>query len=240
MPDTIILCIETATEVCSVALSKSGVCIAEKSIKEPNVHGTLLTVLIVDILKENHLSFSDLSAVAYSDGPGSYTGLRIGLSVAKGICFGTKNTNEFKGVPGANIPLIAISTLQHIAANPTKKDCFYFPMLDARRMEVYGALLNKENNFIQEPFSCIVDTYNWEELLSDKKVCFLGNGVAKSKEILNAFPNAMFEEGYTISASSICGLADKKFKEKQFADLAYHVPFYLKEANVSVSKKKAL
>ena len=228
MVNNYILCIETSTEVCSVAISTPSACLAEKSIAEPNVHGTLLTVLIEDILKENQLSFHDLSAVAYSNGPGSYTGLRIGLSVAKGICY------------GLNIPLIAIPTLQHIAAANTVKGALCFPMLDARRMEVYAALLDEELDFITEPFACIVDTYDWTMLPPNKKICFAGNGVAKSKSILQHIPNAYLAEEYVISARSIGPLAQQKLQQKQFADLAYHVPFYLKEAHVTVAKKKIL
>lgn len=228
MPEAnnIILCLETATEVCSVAISVAGKCIAEKSVNEVNAHGSILTVLIETILKENDLKFADLSAVAYSSGPGSYTGLRIGLSVAKGICY------------GMSIPLIDVSTLQHIAS--TQQAPYCFPMIDARRMEVYGALLDANNEFEMESFACIVDKYNWTDILSDRKVCFLGNGMAKSKEILSQFPNAIFIDNYMVSASSICKIADDKFNNKQFADLAYHVPFYLKEANVTEAKKKSL
>jgi tRNA threonylcarbamoyladenosine biosynthesis protein TsaB len=223
-----ILCLETATEVCSVALSESGRPIAEKSIREANAHGSILTVLIEEILKEARLKFSDLSAVAYSDGPGSYTGLRIGLSVAKGICY------------GSNVPLIAVSTLQHMSYGLDTTSVLHFPMLDARRMEVYGALLDTDHRFLIDPFACIVDAYNWEELLKDREVCFFGNGMAKSKELLSAFTNASFDDDYLISANTICPVAEEKLNAHQFTNLAYHVPFYLKEANVTVAKKKML
>jgi tRNA threonylcarbamoyladenosine biosynthesis protein TsaB len=222
-----ILCIETATEVCSVALSSSGKCIAEKSITEQGSHSTQLTVFIESLLKENDVNIEDLSAVAYSSGPGSYTGLRIGLSVAKGICF------------GAGIPLIEVSTLLHLAST-IQGDVLRFPMIDARRMEVYGALINAQGEFIQPPFACIVDEYNWEEILKDQEICFIGNGVEKSTTILSAFPNASFAKNNQLSAASICPLADKKMLAGEFADLAYHVPFYLKDANVTASKKKML
>ncbi len=227
MPEAnnIILCLETATEVCSVAISVDGKCIAEKNVNEINSHGTQLTVLVENILQENNLKFTDLSAVAYSSGPGSYTGLRIGLSVAKGICY------------GVNIPLIDVSTLQHIASTQPAPYCF--PMIDARRMEVYGALLDSNNEFEIKPFACIVDTYDWGSLLKDRTICFMGNGMPKSKEILGKFPNAQFVDDI-ISATSICKIANDKFNSKQFADLAYHVPFYLKEANVTEAKMKSL
>jgi tRNA threonylcarbamoyladenosine biosynthesis protein TsaB len=222
-----ILCIETATEVCSVALSKAGICIAEKSITEANVHGSILTVFIEDILKEAELKISDLSAIAYSSGPGSYTGLRIGLSVAKGLCF------------GVGLPLIEVSTLQHLCSENLKEGEYYFPMIDARRMEVYAALLDSKNNFVIEPFACIVDEFNWESLLHNKQVCFIGNGMPKSLPILELFPNARFDKSI-LSAGSMSGIAYRKFLLGELADLAYSVPFYLKEANVTEAKKKSL
>jgi len=224
----LILCIETSTEVCSVALSSSGNCITEESVSEPNAHGTRLTCMIEAILAENHLAIDDLHAVAYSHGPGSYTGLRIGLSVAKGICF------------GSNKPLISIPTLQHLALGSIVPADYYFPMIDARRMEVYGALVNSQGSFELQPFACIVDTYNWAELLAQKKICFVGNGVQKSKPILQSFKNATIADDYVISAASMCKLADGKFQQGDITDLTTEVPFYLKEANVTVSKKSGI
>lgn len=221
-----ILCIETATEVCSVALSRSGKCIAEKTIVEQGAHSSQLTVLIESLLKENNISIKDLVAVAYSSGPGSYTGLRIGLSVAKGICY------------GASIQLIEVSTLLHISSIVTE-NMIRFPMIDARRMEVYSAIVGANNEFIEPPFACLVEEYNWKELLQDQKVCFVGNGVEKSRSILSQFPNAILNT-QSISSATICAMADKKFIAGEFVDLAYHVPFYLKDANVSPAKKKLL
>jgi tRNA threonylcarbamoyladenosine biosynthesis protein TsaB len=220
-----ILALETATEVCSVAVSKNGVCFAEKNISKPNAHGSILTVFIEDILKENDLHVNDLSAIAYSSGPGSYTGLRIGLSVAKGICY------------GAELPLIAITTLEHMASNFPEEYCF--PMIDARRMEVYGALI-QNGRFIIEPFACIVDEYKWDEILFNNQVRFIGNGAPKSKQILQKFQNAIFEDDYLVSARSLSEMAYTKLIRNEFVDLAYSVPFYLKEANVTVAKKKGL
>jgi len=220
-----ILCIETATDVCSVALSQNAKCISCESVKEINAHGQVLTVLIDKILLENNLSYKDLSAVAYSNGPGSYTGLRIGLSVAKGICFGT------------NVPLIAVSTLQHIASD--YPDDYVFPMIDARRMEVYAAMYEPGNKELLSPFACIVPDYNWSHILKGNKVYFIGNGVNKSKEILQQFPDAIFKND-EISAKTLCRLAHKKLMDKDFVDVAYAVPFYLKDANVTEAKKKGL
>jgi tRNA threonylcarbamoyladenosine biosynthesis protein TsaB len=224
--NNLILCIETATEVCSVALSSSGECIAEKSIVEQGAHSSRLTVLIETLLKENNIAIHQLSAVAYSSGPGSYTGLRIGLSTAKGICY------------GASIPLIEVSTLVHISS-VVKENMIRFPMIDARRMEVYAAVVGPHNNYIQQPFACLVEEYNWKELLENQQVCFVGNGMEKSRSILSKFPHAVFNT-QPISAASICAIAHKKLVEGEFVDLAYHVPFYLKDANVSPAKKKML
>ncbi len=231
MENNFILCIETATETCSVALSKSGKCIAEKNVHEQNAHGTQLTVLIENLMAENHLSWKDLSAIAYSHGPGSYTGLRIGLSVAKGICY------------GSGLPLIEVPTLQHMANRAKehiKEGQLFFPMIDARRMEVYAALIDHEMKFVLEPFPCLVEEYDWAGLLSDKKIFFFGNGLSKSKEILKKYPNACFVDDFQMSADSMCSLADARFNNDQLANLAYHVPFYLKEANVTEAKKKLL
>jgi len=151
--------------------------------------------------------------------------LRIGLSVTKGICF------------GSNLPLIAITTLEHMASNFPNEYCF--PMIDARRMEVYGALL-KNGNFVVEPFACIVDGYNWDALLADKNIFFIGNGATKSKPVLQKFPNAVFADDYRISAKSLSEMAYIKFTKGEFENLAYHVPFYLKEANITVAKKRIL
>ncbi len=222
-----ILCIETATEVCSVAISQSGICLAVKSINEQGIHGTQLTPMIESILKENNLTMKDLSAVAYSSGPGSYTGLRIGLSVAKGICFG----NE--------IPLLSIPTLQHLSNMNSHAGSLSFPMIDARRMEVYAALVDDSNNFIMNPFACILDEYNWNNLPSDKSIYCIGNANKKAKEILSIYPHFQFIDT-PISASTMCNIAEKKWDTGSFADTAYEVPFYLKEANVSPSKKKLL
>jgi tRNA threonylcarbamoyladenosine biosynthesis protein TsaB len=209
-----------------VALAHNGVCLAEKSVDVPNSHGSILTVLIEDILKENQVKFTDLAAVAFSNGPGSYTGLRIGLSVAKGICYGMQ------------IPLIPVSTLQHMAATQAGRCCF--PMIDARRMEVYGALYNASNECILPPFACIVDNYNWQEVFTQNEVCFIGNGMLKSKKILEVFPQAVFNESYIISAASMCMLAYQQYLRNDVGSLAYHVPFYLKEANVTEAKNKGL
>jgi tRNA threonylcarbamoyladenosine biosynthesis protein TsaB len=221
-----ILCIETATEVCSVALSHLGICIAEITIVEQGAHSSQLTVLIESLLKEKKITIKDLSAVAYSNGPGSYTGLRIGLSTAKGICY------------GANIPLIEVSTLLHISSI-VSENVIRFPMIDARRMEVYAAVVGGNNEFIEPPFACLVEEYDWKGLLENQRVCFVGNGVEKSKPILSQFPNGSFHT-QTISAATLCAMANKKFVAGEFADLAYHVPFYLKDANVSPAKKKLL
>jgi tRNA threonylcarbamoyladenosine biosynthesis protein TsaB len=224
--NNLILCIETATEVCSVALSHSGKCIAEKSLVEQGAHGTQLTLMIDAILSENHFTIKDLCAVAYSSGPGSYTGLRIGLSVAKGICY------------GVGIPLIEVPTLLHMAS-VIHENIIRFPMIDARRMEVYAAIIDPAGKFIEQPFACLVETYDWSKLLKEQPVCFIGNGVEKSRPILSQFSNAVLHPG-SISATSICEIAQQKFASNELADLAYHVPFYLKDANVTVSKKKLI
>lgn len=229
--NNLILCIETTTEICSVALSLNGNCIATLSIDEPNAHGSQLSILIDKILHDAGYSIKDLVAVAYSSGPGSYTGLRIGLSTAKGICF------------GQDIPLIEVATLTHMASRVIHFDPAidaFLPMLDARRMEVYTALINKDLQVIIPPFACILDEFNWESMSSYRRIAFFGNGASKAIDILAAYERFVHVESYKMDASSICPLAELKFRNLDFVNLALHVPFYLKGAHITTSKKNIL
>lgn len=196
-----------------------------KSVNEPNAHGTELTRLIEEILHENSLEYQHLSAVACSIGPGSFTGLRIGLSVAKGICY------------GADLPLIEVPTLQHLSyMHPQNENVFYFPMIDARRMEVYGALLDKNHSFITPPFPCLIEEYDWDTLLADKTVIFTGNGVDKSTPILQKYPSALLYST-PVSAATMAIPAFSRWAKNEWADLAYAEPFYLKDVRITTSAK---
>ncbi|MFA8434163.1 MAG: tRNA (adenosine(37)-N6)-threonylcarbamoyltransferase complex dimerization subunit type 1 TsaB [Marinifilaceae bacterium] len=234
----LLLNIETSTSVCSVALARDGQIISLKENKEGMNHATLLTVFIENILKENELSPSDLDAVAISMGPGSYTGLRIGVSTAKGICF------------GANIPLIAINTLEAMAYPIAKMEkvqnllknpetAWYCPMIDARRMEVYTAFFDGKNQLMKETSADIIDETSYLSTLDQRELIFFGDGSAKCNGTIS-HSNAHFLEEITPSAVNMAELAEEKFKENKFEDVAYFEPFYLKDFVATVPKKNIL
>ena len=213
----LILCLETATTNCSVALSKDGALLALKEDKSNNYsHAEKLHIFIDEILKENNLSVANLDAIAVSKGPGSYTGLRIGVSTAKGLCF------------SLNIPLIAIATLASLAAQVKPENAFVIPMLDARRMEVYSAVFDGELNEIRETKAEVLDENSFLDYLEKAKTIFIGNGVEKFQEIC-AHPNAEFILDKLPSAKEMCSLADSKYKISDTEDVAYFEPYYLKD-----------
>lgn len=214
----LILCIETATTNCSVAIGKEGKLVALKEDYNSSYsHAERLHIFIENILKENRLSVEDLDAVAVSQGPGSYTGLRIGVSTAKGFCF------------AADKPLISVPTLNSLAHQVSEVACDYiFPLLDARRMEVYTTGFNSKKEKLSETEAKILDKSSFMEFLEKGKVCFIGNGVEKFKEIC-FHPNAVFIEGKLPSATEMVKLAEKEFQNENFEDVAYFEPFYLKD-----------
>lgn len=214
----LILCIETATTNCSVALGRDGELVA---LKEDNSmgysHAELLHTYIAVILQENGFSTADLDAVAISKGPGSYTGLRIGVSSAKGLCF------------SLDLPLISIPTLKALADQVNAGEGeFIVPMLDARRMEVYTAGFDSKNEPVFETRAQILDSSSYEDILNQGKVHFIGNGVEKFKELCS-HKNAIFVEGRLPSAEQMISLSNTKFEKKDFEDVAYFEPFYLKD-----------
>lgn len=227
-----ILSIETSTTVCSVALSKDGHTIASLEEHQANSHATILTVLINQLLSNEGISASQLSAVAVSSGPGSYTGLRIGVSVAKGICYASK------------IPLIALPTLQIMAANAvskmeTKENILICPMIDARRMEVYSALYKCDLQLIREVTAEIITEESYKELLTTQKILFAGNGASKCQPLIQHH-NAQFIDDVYAPAAEMATLAFKKYNKQQFEDVAYFEPFYLKNFIATIPKKKLL
>lgn len=191
-------------------------------------HATLLGVFvneIMDFVRENNLT---LDAVSVSSGPGSYTGLRIGVSQAKGLVF------------GLDVPLIAIPTHQimaHMVKHRVEKDALLCPMIDARRMEVYATFFDTSLNVIRETSADIVDENSYRDLLDTKKVVFFGNGSDKCKSVIT-HPNAMFLADVHPLASGMIPLAEKAFGEKKFEDAAYFEPFYLKEFVATIAKPK--
>jgi len=213
----LILCLETATTNCSVALSKNGTLLALKEDNSSNYsHAEKLHVFIDEILKENNLKVENLDAIAVSKGPGSYTGLRIGVSTAKGLCF------------SLDIPLISIATLTSLAAQATLGNGFVIPMLDARRMEVYAAVFDAELKKIRETKAEVLDENSFKEYLEKDKTIFIGNGVEKFQTICE-HSNAEFIIDKLPSAREMCTLAEAKYKISDTEDVAYFEPYYLKD-----------
>ena len=222
-----ILNIETSTKNCSVSIAKDAVLLSLKEINTGDYsHAEMLHPLINESLKEVGLQFSDIEAVAVGKGPGSYTGLRIGVSAAKGLCF----TN--------NIPLISINSLEVLANSlEVDEEAYVIPMIDARRMEVYSAIFNIKFEFVRETKAEIINETSFDEQLDHKKVYFLGDGAEKCKGVIN-HPNAIFKDGLFPSAKEMASLSYKKYKKNDIEDVAYFEPFYLKDFIVTSEKKK--
>ncbi len=223
---SLILNIETTTKNCSVSLSENGNVIALKQMNDGKYsHNENLHSFIVEVLKEADKEINELKAIAVSKGPGSYTGLRIGVSAAKGLCF------------SLDIPLISISTLQSLSLQVQAKDAYIVSMLDARRMEVYSAVYDENNIQVREIRAEILDENSFNEFLNEKSVYFIGDGVAKTKTLIS-HKNAIFIDEKLPTASEMVQLAYAKFQEKDFEDVAYFEPFYLKDFVATATKKK--
>lgn len=215
----LILLLESSASVCSVALSRDGKVIAIRENSEGNKHAELLSVFCDEVLKDANVATSGLDAVAVSGGPGSYTGLRIGASTAKGYCF------------GLGIPLIAIPTLEAMAWGMQKAaqpDDLLCPMIDARRMEVYTAVFDIQLNNIAPVVPHVLEESSFHPFLEQKTVWFSGDGMPKAKDLLSQNANARFTEDGLQSAKNMAELAEQRFGKQQFEDVAYYVPFYLK------------
>ena len=223
---TRILCIETATTNCSVSLSKNGETIVLKEDNDKTYsHAERLHVYIDAVLKEANIIASDLDAIAISKGPGSYTGLRIGVSAAKGLCFALDK------------PLISIATLEALAHQVELKEGCIVAMLDARRMEVYSAIFNSNHEEIRDTQAQILDEKSFADDLEKGLVYFIGNGVEKTKTLIQ-HPNARFVEGKLPSANEMSSLAYHKTKISDIEDVAYFEPYYLKDF-VALKPKKS-
>jgi len=215
---SLILHLETATTVCSVALSFEGKLIALKEENNGYTHAEHLSLFIEDVLLSSGKKMTDIEAVAVSKGPGSYTGLRIGVATAKGICY------------GLNKPLIAVNTLlslANIAAQKYGNEFLFCPMLDARRMEVYTAVFNADK-MIFETTALILDEQAFSNLLSNQKIIFFGDGAHKFQSLCQ-HANAIFDTSIAPSAAGMINNAYQQFKLARFEDSAYFEPFYLKE-----------
>lgn len=226
-----ILQIETATTVCSVALATDGVITAFKQVDQRNVHAEVITLYIEELINTAGLKYTDLDAIAISCGPGSYTGLRIGVSTAKGLCYALDK------------PLIAIETLEAMANGviadkslSIDENILLCPMIDARRMEVYTALFDGSGNRIKDTVAEIVDEQSFSDYLSTHKIIFFGDGAEKCQAVLGNNPNAQFLNGFTNSATHLTKQAAERFVIRDFVDVVYFEPFYLKEFLVTTKK----
>ena len=232
-----ILCIETSTAVCSVALVNNGNVIALRESLDGQNHAEKITIFIDEVMKEANLSYKDLDAVATSMGPGSYTGLRIGVSTAKGLCYAMEK------------PLIAIDTLAAMAygfkgqqptANSQQPTTILCPMIDARRMEVYSAFFNEELERVSETEAIIVDENSFMELKQNNHLYLFGDGADKLASLFENDENITVVEKFHCSAAYMAQLADKAFKNNDFVDTAYFEPFYLKNFVPGMPKVKGL
>lgn len=233
----IILCIETGTDICSVALAKNGNLLSLRESGEGRGHAQNLAVYIEEVLHDNDLSCEDLSAVAISIGPGSYTGLRIGSSLAKGICF------------AENIPLIAVSTLQAMAEGAIKDfeagilevenidDYIIAPMIDARRMEVYTQLFTSKGDNINEITAEVISETSFADY-KDKNFLIFGDGAEKCANMLKV--KSVVLEHIMPSARNMVKIAHQYFNDKKFEDIAYFEPLYLKDFIGTTKKKNPL
>jgi tRNA threonylcarbamoyladenosine biosynthesis protein TsaB len=224
------LLIETSQKPCSVALAKNDLIVSNLETFEEKAHTSNLPVFIKKIMEDAGLEFNQLSAVAVSKGPGSYTGLRIGVSAAKGICY------------GADLPLIAIDTLKIMCYNAISSfsnidnNVLLCPMIDARRMEVYYAIYNTNLIPISETNSKIIETGCFDDILENNKIYFFGDGAEKTNRIIK-HPNAYFIRDVFPLARFMTKEAKNMFNNKEFADTAYFEPFYLKEFQTTTQKK---
>lgn len=224
-----ILNIETATPVCSVAVSNNGKIVFERENTEGPSHASLLGVFVADAMAEVRALGLTLDAVSVSCGPGSYTGLRIGVSEAKGLCYGL-------GIPMIAIKTPLVLTQKVIETEELEANTLLCPMIDARRMEVYAALYDKELKVVRDIAADIVESDSYAEYLSKSKVLFFGNGADKCDDCITD-SNARFVKGVYPSARYMVRLSEEAYVAKQFVDSAYFEPFYLKDFVATTPKK---
>ena len=234
----LILHLETATNVCSVAVSQGEKLLALRESNEDRSHGALLTVFMDEVMKEAGLSPGDIHAIAVSKGPGSYTGLRIGVSATKGFAY------------ARNIPVIGIITLQSLAVSArkasaleslTKKydNLLLCPMIDARRMEVYTAMYDLQLQEKQPVSASVIDEDSFSNILKNQPIAFFGNGSEKARKVIR-HPNANYISAVQTSAKDMIPLALEAFHQSRFEDTAYFEPFYLKDFIATIPKRKVL
>lgn len=231
----LILNLETATQVCSVVLAKDGVLLAKRELNEKNVHAEVLTLFVEEVVAEAGLKLQDLDAVAVSKGPGSYTGLRISVSTAKGLCYGLDK------------PLISVGTLESLASYASQKLVNFvtpghqiYPMIDARRMEVYTAQFSSDLKQLSDVAPLILDENSFSDLDKNQKLIFVGDGSSKTKELFADKHQIEIHDEILCSAQGMIQIAEEKFHNADFEDIAYFEPFYLKEFIAGIPKVKGL
>jgi tRNA threonylcarbamoyladenosine biosynthesis protein TsaB len=228
MPKKLILQLETATTMCSVALASDGEVLALKELNERNIHASQITLFIDEVMKSADKKYSELDAIAISKGPGSYTGLRIGVSTAKGLCY------------GLNIPLLSVDTLEAMAegliqSRPVDPETLLCPMIDARRMEVYTAVFDYKLHPLETVNAKILDHSTFKSYLSGHPIVFFGDGAEKSRSLYAECPNYNFVE-FENSAAHMSSIALKKLLNDVTENVAYFEPFYLKDFIPGVAK----
>ncbi len=233
---SLILCIETGTDICSVGLSRDGELISLRESDEGRDHARNVALFVDELLRENDIAAEELSAVAVGMGPGSYTGLRIGVSFAKGLCYGLQ------------IPLVAVGSLDSMVQVAREdheagiidvdnwNDAVLCPMVDARRMEVYTQMFDTQGQPLNEVKAEIVTEESFKEWRNERQLVIFGNGAAKCREVLS---DATYIN-VTPSARGLAALAHQRFEVGQTEDIAYFEPFYLKDFIIIPSKKKLL
>lgn len=229
MFDPIILHIDTATEVCSVTISRGKEILHTVETAEPNQHASKLTLFIQEAFQQGGIHKEQLHAVAVSMGPGSYTGLRIGVSTAKGLCY------------GLGIPLIGINTLESMfegyrRTNPLHENSLYWPMIDARRMEVYTATWNTAGQLLHPTSAEIIDDTSFDQY-KDQQVFLFGSGAGKFENTFADKEHIHIVSDFRHSSRSMCTLALQRFMDNSFEDLVYFEPFYLKEFIATTPRK---
>ena len=227
----LLLSLETSSPVCSVALHRAGELVGQSELRLEKSHSSHLSLLTSQLLANAGYRLADLAAVAVSDGPGSYTGLRIGAAAAKGLCY------------ALDVPLLAVSTLRALAwqaaAGTVRPETYlYCPMLDARRMEVYAAVYGHDGQQVLAPTSLLLDADTLAEQMAQQPVLCFGSGAAKFRPLVADNPNVGFLAGLVPSAVAVGALAQQAYERQEFRDMAYYEPFYLKEVYTTTPRDK--